>query len=111
MAKLGEGNEAVHPLACQKMLARLLGLEEEYQKGQTGSEVAGELCTIYSDLVQYYDLKRDPIFTYFLEKIQVLSLVESSKNLRKKHKVEPNVGLTLENSMIEITRYWFDEST
>lgn len=88
MARLSDCKETAHPLSSQRTLARLLSLEEASHLGQTGSDVVGELCSIYSDLVQYYDLKRDPIHAYFLEKIQVLSLMESNKNTLQKSKAD-----------------------
>ena len=81
MPKHSEYKELVHPFKDPKVLNRLMNLETLYLKRETTSEVIGELCSIYSDLVQYYDLKQDPIHAYFLERIQIISLTQSAKSV------------------------------
>ncbi len=66
-----------HPLENSFTLNKLMALEEAYFSHRSTPELISELCHIYSNLVQFYDVKNDPIQMYFLERIQVVSCTKS----------------------------------
>ena len=48
----------------------LLLLEEDLSKNSSEKTVAKKLMAIYSQLVEFYDFKKDPIKAYFIDKLQ-----------------------------------------
>lgn len=64
--------ETQHPFDRTKV-SSMVGLEDRYHQKKYDIKLLDDLCKLYSDLVEYYDVKGDPIKYYFLEKIQAVA--------------------------------------
>ena len=61
-----------HPLESEEAIANLITMEEDITNKSASLNTIQELIKIYSDLIEYYEYKNDPMKTYFMEKIQIV---------------------------------------
>ncbi len=109
-----KSNMQVHPLNDSDVLHSLLMQEDDLLMQRGNLQTITELTRIYSDLIEYYDNKKDPITVYFKEKIQMLlsnketlKLLEAKqtdKDLEKyqrRSKISMNTKKELRSKMVE----------
>lgn len=61
-----------HPLETEEQISNLVLMEEEFINRTASLQTIQDLTKVYSDLIEYYEAKKDPIKTYFIEKIQII---------------------------------------
>ena len=62
----------VNPLSDEQYITKLVLLEDDLLNNKYTIKTMQELVSIYTSLIEYYDGIKDPIKTYFMEKIQIL---------------------------------------
>lgn len=103
-----------HPLNDKNVLHTLLMQEDDLLMQRGNLQTITDLTKIYSDLIEYYDNRKDPITIYFKEKIQILlsnketlKLLEtkqSDKEIEKyqrRSKISMNTKKELRSKMVE----------
>ena len=67
-------------------ISKLLLLEDSHKKDKHNNQVVSQLIELYTRLVEYYDLRQDPIKAYFVDKMQ--SCVLRFNRVEEKQKSE-----------------------
>mgnify|MGYP003591376427 FL=1 len=62
----------VNPLSDEQYITKLVLREDDLLNNKYTIKTMQELVSIYTSLIEYYDGIKDPIKTYFMEKIQIL---------------------------------------
>lgn len=62
-------NNSKHPLESEESIYNIVMMEEELINRTASLQTIQDLTKLYSDLIEYYEGKNDPIKTYFMEKI------------------------------------------
>lgn len=54
----------------EEEVAKLLYLEEQQSTDKHKEKVVAQMTEYYAKLIEYYDIKKDPIKFYFMDKMQ-----------------------------------------
>ncbi|KRX09819.1 hypothetical protein PPERSA_02691 [Pseudocohnilembus persalinus] len=74
-----------------KIWNKLTALEQLFYQKQLDVQNVQELLDFYSQIIEYYDCKKDPISQYFQEKIQFILSRKEVLNLIINQKKDPNL--------------------
>lgn len=61
-----------HPLKNSKIFENLITFETDIMTEACTNLTLQKIIEIYTNLVEYYESKKDPIYLYFKEKIDIL---------------------------------------
>lgn len=99
-------------METEEAISNIVMMEEELINRTGSLQTIQDLTKLYSDLIEYYESKNDPIKTYFMEKIQIvlsnketLQLLnipnqdEEIEKYQKRNKISMNMKKELRNKM------------
>ena len=91
-----------NPLNDINYITNLVLLEEELINGKYTLKTIQDLVSIYTSLIEYYDGIKDPIKTYFMEKIQILLSNKNTLEVLEKTNPEEALKSFYDNPKISI---------
>ena len=92
----------MNPLNDEQYITKLVLLEDDLLNNKYTIKTMQELVSIYTSLIEYYDGVKDPIKTYFMEKIQILLSNKAAMDVLEKTTPSEAVTAFYENPPISM---------